>query len=201
MQPSPARDVNIQRTEPLISPVDLVKELPLTPEVEATVLEGRRQIQAVLRGDDPRFLVIVGPCSIHDEKAALDYAVRLKKLSDEISDHVLLVMRVYFEKPRTTLGWKGLVNDPHLDGSFDVSHGLYKARKLLIDLADMVKFVMEHSKSRAAGALRGRRRERRGAARAPQGGDRRAAAEAGGSAEGGRGGGGGAEEEVRPGRG
>ncbi len=141
MQPSPARDVNIQRTEPLISPVDLVKELPLTPEVEATVLEGRRQIQAVLRGDDPRFLVIVGPCSIHDEKAALDYAERLKKLSDEISDHVLLVMRVYFEKPRTTVGWKGLLYDPNLDDTFDINEGLRRARTLLTKIGEMDVFT------------------------------------------------------------
>jgi len=141
MQPSPARDVNIQRTEPLISPVDLVKELPLTPEVEATVLEGRRQIQAVLRGDDPRFLVIVGPCSIHDEKAALDYAVRLKKLSDEISDHVLLVMRVYFEKPRTTIGWKGLLYDPNLDDTFDINEGLRRARTLLTKIGEIGVFT------------------------------------------------------------
>jgi 3-deoxy-7-phosphoheptulonate synthase len=141
MQPSPARDVNIQRTEPLISPVDLVKELPLTPEVEATVLEGRRQIQAVLRGDDPRFLVIVGPCSIHDEKAALDYAVRLKKLSDEISDHVLLVMRVYFEKPRTTVGWKGLLYDPNLDDTFDINEGLRRARTLLTKIGEIGVFT------------------------------------------------------------
>ncbi len=141
MQPSPARDVNIQRTEPLISPVDLVKELPLTPEVEATVLEGRRQIQAVLRGDDPRFLVIVGPCSIHDGKAALDYAERLKKLSDEISDHVLLVMRVYFEKPRTTVGWKGLLYDPNLDDTFDINEGLRRARTLLTKIGEMDVFT------------------------------------------------------------
>ena len=141
MQPSPARDVNIQRTEPLISPVDLVKELPLTPEVEATVLEGRRQIQAVLRGDDPRFLVIVGPCSIHDEKAALDYAERLKKLSDEISDHVLLVMRVYFEKPRTTVGWKGLLYDPNLDDTFDINEGLRRARTLLTKIGEIGVFT------------------------------------------------------------
>ena len=141
MQPSPARDVNIQRTEPLISPVALVKELPLTPEVEATVLEGRRQIQAVLRGDDPRFLVIVGPCSIHDEKAALDYAERLKKLSDEISDHVLLVMRVYFEKPRTTVGWKGLLYDPNLDDTFDINEGLRRARTLLTKIGEMGVFT------------------------------------------------------------
>ena len=107
MQPSPARDVNIASTEALISPVGLVEELPLTPDVEAVVLEGRRQIQAVLRGEDPRFLVITGPCSVHDEEAGLEYAHRLKALQDEYSDRMLIVMRVYFEKPRTTVGWEG----------------------------------------------------------------------------------------------
>ena len=141
MQPSPARDVNIQRTEPLVSPVELVNELPLTPEVEATVLEGRRQIQAVLRGEDPRFLVITGPCSIHDERAALDYAERLKKLSDEIGDRVLIVMRVYFEKPRTTVGWKGLLYDPHLNDTFDINEGLRRARTLLINIGEMGVFT------------------------------------------------------------
>ena len=141
MQPSPARDVNIQRTEPLISPVDLVNELPLTPELEATVLEGRRQIQAILRGEDPRFLVITGPCSIHDEKAALDYAERLKKLADDISDHVLIVMRVYFEKPRTTVGWKGLLYDPNLDDTFDINEGLRRARSLLIKIGEIGVFT------------------------------------------------------------
>ncbi|MDA0769787.1 MAG: 3-deoxy-7-phosphoheptulonate synthase [Chloroflexi bacterium] len=141
MQPSPARDVNIRRTEPLISPVDLEKEFPLTPEVEATVLEGRRQIQAALRGEDPRFLVIMGPCSIHDEKAALDYAERLKKLSDEISDRVLIVMRVYFEKPRTTVGWKGLLYDPHLNDTFDINEGLRRARNLLTKIGEMGVFT------------------------------------------------------------
>jgi 3-deoxy-7-phosphoheptulonate synthase len=130
-------DVNILKIEPLIAPEELQRKLPLTPKLAETVLEGRAEIQDILHGLDDRFLMIVGPCSIHDSDAALEYASRLKTLADQVKDRVLVVMRVYFEKPRTTLGWKGLVNDPHLDGSFDVSHGLHKARKLLMDLAEM----------------------------------------------------------------
>ena len=137
MQPSPARDVNVESTEPLISPVGLVEELPLTPDVEAVVLEGRRQIQAVLRGEDSRFLVITGPCSIHDEAAGLEYAERLKTLQDEFGDRMLIVMRVYFEKPRTTVGWKGMIYDPYLDDSFDIGEGLRRARRLLLKIGEM----------------------------------------------------------------
>ena len=137
MQPSPARDVNIASTEALISPVGLVEELPLTPDVEAVVLEGRRQIQAVLRGEDPRFLVITGPCSVHDEEAGLEYAHRLKALQDEYSDRMLIVMRVYFEKPRTTVGWKGMIYDPYLNDTFDIGEGLRRARRLLMKIGEM----------------------------------------------------------------
>ena len=137
MQPSPARDVNVESTEPLISPVGLVEELPLTPDVEAVVLEGRRQIQAVLRGDDPRFMVITGPCSIHDEVAGIEYAERLKELQEELSDRILFVMRVYFEKPRTTVGWKGMIYDPYLNDSFDIGEGLRRARRLLLRVGEM----------------------------------------------------------------
>ncbi len=137
MQPSPARDVNVAGTEALISPVDLVNELPLTEEIEDTVLEGRRQIEQVLRGEDPRFLVITGPCSVHEEKAALEYAERLKTLSDEVRDRMLLVMRVYFEKPRTTVGWKGLIYDPYLNDTFDIGEGLRRARSILLKVGRM----------------------------------------------------------------
>ena len=137
MQPSPARDVNVESTEPLISPVGLVEELPLTADVEAVVLEGRRQIQAVLRGDDPRFMVITGPCSIHDEVAGIEYAERLKELQEELSDRILFVMRVYFEKPRTTVGWKGMIYDPYLNDSFDIGEGLRRARRLLLKVGEM----------------------------------------------------------------
>ena len=137
MQPSPARDVNVISTEPLISPVGLVNELPLTPDVEATVLEGRRQIQAILRGDDPRFMVITGPCSVHDAEACVEYAQRIKRLQDEIGDRMLIVMRVYFEKPRTTVGWKGMIYDPYLDDTFDIGEGLRRARSLLLRIGEM----------------------------------------------------------------
>lgn len=137
MQPSPARDVNVESTEPLISPVGLVEELPLTPDVEAVVLEGRRQIQAVLRGDDPRFMVITGPCSIHDEVAGIEYAERLKELQEELGDRILFVMRVYFEKPRTTVGWKGMIYDPYLNDSFDIGEGLRRARRILLKIGEM----------------------------------------------------------------
>lgn len=137
MQPSPARDVNVVRTESLISPVALVNEMPLTPAIEATVLNGRGQIQRVLNGDDPRLMVITGPCSIHDEEAAIDYAGRLLKLSEELNDRLLLVMRVYFEKPRTTVGWKGLIYDPYLNDTFDIDEGLRRARSILTRVAEM----------------------------------------------------------------
>jgi len=116
--------------------VGLVEELPLTPDVEAVVLEGRRQIQAVLRGEDSRFLVITGPCSVHDEASCLEYADRLKELQDELSERMLIVMRVYFEKPRTTVGWKGMIYDPYLNDSFDIGEGLRRARRLLLKIGE-----------------------------------------------------------------
>ena len=137
MQPSPARDVNVISTEPLISPVGLVNELPLTPNVESVVLEGRRQIQAILRGDDPRFMVITGPCSVHDAEACVEYAQRIKRLQDDLGDRMLIVMRVYFEKPRTTVGWKGMIYDPYLDDTFDIGEGLRRARSLLLRIGEM----------------------------------------------------------------
>ena len=137
MQESPTRDVNVTKVEPLKSPVDLVKEIPTSAAAEQTVLEGRRQIRRVLRGEDTRILMVVGPCSIHDEKVALEYAGRLLKLSEELRDRLLLVMRVYFEKPRTTVGWKGLIYDPNLNDTFDVAEGLRKARKIMLEIAEM----------------------------------------------------------------
>jgi 3-deoxy-7-phosphoheptulonate synthase len=130
-------DVNIAKIEPLISPEDLIRRLPLTAKTAETVLSGREQVQNVLRGEDPRMLVIVGPCSIHDEAAAIDYAERLVQLADDVRERMLIVMRVYFEKPRTTLGWKGLINDPHLDGSLDIAAGLERARSLLLRFSEM----------------------------------------------------------------
>ncbi len=130
-------DLHIQRFDPLIAPEDLQRKLPLPAASARFIAGGREQVQRILAGDDPRLLVIVGPCSIHDEKAALEYAANLKATADRVHENVLALMRVYFEKPRTSLGWKGFINDPNLDGSFDISSGLYRARKLLLQLADM----------------------------------------------------------------
>ena len=140
MQESETRDVNVMSTVSLLSPIELVSKLPLSPKVEETVLEGRKQIQSILRGEDGRFLVITGPCSIHDEKAALEYAERLAELSRRLSDRMLMVMRVYFEKPRTTVGWKGLLYDPLMNDSFDIAAGLERCRKLLIQIASHMRF-------------------------------------------------------------
>lgn len=137
MQPSATRDVHIESTEPLITPIELVNRLPITPRVEHVVLSGRKQVQDILNGDDSRPMIIVGPCSIHDEEVALDYAQRLLNLSNKLRDRLLLVMRVYFEKPRTTVGWKGLIYDPHLNDTFDVETGLHRARALLLKIGEM----------------------------------------------------------------
>ncbi len=131
------RDVNVLKTEKLIPPAELIDDLPTTPETKRTVLEGRRAVQAILQGEDSRFLVISGPCSIHDESGALEYASRLNDLNRKYADRLLIVMRVYFEKPRTTVGWKGLLYDPYLNDTFDISAGLRKGRKLLLDIAEM----------------------------------------------------------------
>ena len=131
------RDVNVLKTEPLISPADLVAEAPMSSSAQTTVLQGRRDIQSVLQGEDSRFLVILGPCSIHDEKAALDYAERLAELAKQIEDNIVMVMRVYFEKPRTTVGWKGLLYDPDLNDTFNISSGVRRGRKLLLQIAEM----------------------------------------------------------------
>ena len=127
-------DLHVTRTVPLSTPDALAEQLPLTGRALETVLRYRREVQGILRGEDNRYLVIAGPCSIHDEAAALEYADRFAKLADEVREHVLLVMRVYFEKPRTILGWKGLVYDPNLDGSFAIEEGLHRARKLLLEV-------------------------------------------------------------------
>ena len=137
MQPSETRDVHIASTTPLITPIDLVNQLPITPQVERTVVSGREQVRSILNGQDTRLMMIVGPCSIHDEGSALDYAQRLADLSKKLSDRLLILMRVYFEKPRTTVGWKGLIYDPHLDGTLDVETGLHQARALLLKIGEM----------------------------------------------------------------
>ncbi|MCS6802608.1 MAG: 3-deoxy-7-phosphoheptulonate synthase [Chloroflexota bacterium] len=130
-------DLRIEKLKPLIPPAILIEEFPVTPEASITVAEARDAIERILRGEDDRLLVVVGPCSIHDVSAAREYANRLKGVADELAEELLIVMRVYFEKPRTTVGWKGLINDPHLDGSFNINHGLRLARGLLLDLAKM----------------------------------------------------------------
>ncbi|MDO4913075.1 MAG: 3-deoxy-7-phosphoheptulonate synthase [Bifidobacteriaceae bacterium] len=130
-------DVNIRQLDPIPAPRAFIKELPITDEMSKTVLQSRQEIRDVLHGRDNRLLVIVGPCSIHDPKAALDYANRLKKLREEVKDDLLIVMRVYFEKPRTTIGWKGLINDPDLDGQFDIRKGMWLARKVLRDVVNL----------------------------------------------------------------
>ncbi|MGL6250626.1 MAG: 3-deoxy-7-phosphoheptulonate synthase, partial [Billgrantia desiderata] len=130
-------NLNVLSQDVLITPEALKNEIPLGDVAERTVIEGRRTIPNIRDGSDPRLLVVVGPCSIHDVDAALDYARRLRRLADEVKDSLFIVMRVYFEKPRTTVGWKGLINDPHLNGSFEIEEGLHIARKLLVELSEL----------------------------------------------------------------
>lgn len=130
-------NINIRSQRLLPTPRELKERYPLSEVAQATVDNARTTIQNILDRRDPRMLVIVGPCSIHDVDAALDYARRLKALSEQVKEQMFLVMRVYFEKPRTTVGWKGLINDPRLDGSFRVEEGLALARRLLVELAEM----------------------------------------------------------------
>lgn len=122
---------------PLAPPRVHKEELPMTATANRTVVEGRDAIRAILHHEDPRLLVVVGPCSIHDPQGALEYAEKLVHLRDELADRLLVVMRVYFEKPRTTVGWKGLVNDPHMDGTYDIETGLKRARQLLLEITEM----------------------------------------------------------------
>ena len=128
------RDQRIVRLEPLISPAELLGELPLSDAQADVVLRGREQINAILDGEDDRLMVVVGPCSVHDADASREYAGRLAAEVGRLRDDLCIAMRVYFEKPRTTIGWKGLINDPHLDGSSDVNAGLRMARRLLLDV-------------------------------------------------------------------
>jgi len=130
-------NVHVSSEKVLLSPDALKQELPVSDQALKAIQQSRKQIADIIHHKDHRLLVICGPCSIHDVKAAKEYARRLKKLQLELSDSLYIVMRVYFEKPRTTVGWKGLINDPHLDGSFKIEQGLRKARKLLIDFAEM----------------------------------------------------------------
>jgi 3-deoxy-7-phosphoheptulonate synthase len=130
-------DLRIDALRPLIPPAILMEELPLGEAASATVAHGREQVQRVLRKHDDRLVAVVGPCSIHDPKAGLEYGGRLRELAEEVREDVLVVMRVYFEKPRTIVGWKGLINDPHLDESFKINEGLRLARRLLLELAEL----------------------------------------------------------------
>lgn len=130
-------DVNVRSVEVLITPAALKTEMPISDNARQTVLTGRQTIRNILDGTDHRLFLVVGPCSIHDIDAAKDYAQRLKVLADKVKDTLYLVMRVYFEKPRTTIGWKGLINDPDMNDSFDIQKGLHIGRKLLIDLNEM----------------------------------------------------------------
>ncbi|CAB1275844.1 3-deoxy-7-phosphoheptulonate synthase [Candidatus Nitrosacidococcus tergens] len=131
----PTENLRIKEIKELIPPSQLQAELPITYEAATTVHQTRQEIQQILKGEDDRVIVIVGPCSIHDAKSAWEYAERLKQLKTKLKDNLLVIMRVYFEKPRSTVGWKGFINDPHLNDSFQINEGLHLARKLLLDLA------------------------------------------------------------------
>jgi 3-deoxy-7-phosphoheptulonate synthase len=133
----PTDDVRIEGLRPLIPPAILMEEVHPGEEAIGRIAEARQHISDIVHGKDDRLLVVVGPCSIHDPQAALDYAKRLQALRDQHADDLFIVMRTYFEKPRTTVGWKGLINDPNIDGSFDINHGLRVARGLLSALAEL----------------------------------------------------------------
>ena len=130
-------DVNIHEFVPLISPSQLKSDLPISQRAVETVIACRQTIQDIILKKDPRLAVITGPCSIHDTEAAREYARRLSKLQSKVEKTLFLIMRVYFEKPRTTVGWKGLINDPYLDGSCDMSEGLKLARRLLLEITEL----------------------------------------------------------------
>jgi 3-deoxy-7-phosphoheptulonate synthase len=130
-------NLNVASFRSLITPRELKAELPLTARSQATVTSGRSTVRAILDGHDSRFLAIVGPCSIHDVEAAREYAERLATLAADLAARIVIVMRTYFEKPRTSVGWKGLINDPHLDDSFDMEQGLRLARRLLLDINEL----------------------------------------------------------------
>lgn len=137
MSNSKIDDLNLVSQEILISPDQLKEKLPLTDKAAQVVTDGRQTIRNILDRHDHRLMIVIGPCSIHDPKAAMDYAHRLKVLADKVSDTLYIVMRVYFEKPRTTTGWKGLINDPYIDDSFKIEEGLHVGRKLLLDIAEL----------------------------------------------------------------
>ena len=134
---SASQDLNIVSQEVLITPIKLQEELPISDLAAQTVTKGRDTVRKILNREDNRLIVVIGPCSIHDPKAAIDYAKRLKVLAEQVRDSLYIVMRVYFEKPRTTTGWKGLINDPHMNDSFKIQEGLHVGRKLLLDIAEL----------------------------------------------------------------
>ena len=137
VNPMQSDNLNIASNEALITPEQLKSELPLVGDSLDAVVAARQTIFDILDRKDPRLFVVVGPCSIHDTDAALDYARKLKGLADKVADTLYIVMRVYFEKPRTSIGWKGLINDPYLDDSFKIEDGLRKGRELLLDIVDI----------------------------------------------------------------
>src|SRR5256884_7320826 len=131
------QNLHVKAAVRLLTPRALKADLPMTEAANRTVVDGRRRVTRILEQQDSRLLVVVGPCSIHDLEGALEYGTKLAALRQELAGQMEIVMRVYFEKPRTTIGWKGLINDPHLDGSYDIETGLKKARRLLLDLTEM----------------------------------------------------------------
>jgi 3-deoxy-7-phosphoheptulonate synthase len=133
----PTYNLRVREIVRLQPPGAIKAALPMTERANATVVEGRETVQRVLRQEDPRLLVIVGPCSIHNIPGALEYAERLSRLRRELTGRLYLLMRIYFEKPQTTIGWKGLINDPHLDGSYDIETGLRTARRLLLQITEL----------------------------------------------------------------
>jgi len=133
----PIQDVNVLGTTPLLSPAELKRKSPLSDRAVQSVYESREIVKAILAGQDPRVIAIVGPCSIHNQQEAIEYAERLLPMAEAVRDRILVVMRVYFEKPRTTVGWKGLINDPHLNGTFDMPTGLALAREILSAINQM----------------------------------------------------------------
>ena len=134
---TPTENLRIRDLQRLITPTKLKAELPLSDALVQQIIDQRQAVRDIIDRKDPRLLTVIGPCSIHDPGAALDYAQRLKAVADQTADRLLIVMRVYFEKPRTTTGWKGFINDPRLDDSCDMEHGLQAARRLLLQIAEL----------------------------------------------------------------
>ena len=130
-------DLHISAFQPLIPPSSLKAEFPMSEKANTTVIEGRRSLQNILSGTDKRMIAVVGPCSIHDQEAAVEYAKRLRGLAERVKDTLRIVMRVYFEKPRTTIGWRGMITDPDLDGSYNIEKGMKRARELLLTINEM----------------------------------------------------------------